>query len=120
MPHRLNRFALFYPMRLVATCFMVIVSTLYAFQFDRADGIYYVLTLVLLVYPHVVHYVARKHPQNRLAIELRTFPFDCFIVGLIVASTGFTPLPTFVLITVALASSLAVNGGRQMLLGAYP
>ena len=118
MPHRLNRFALFYPMRLVATCFMVIVSSLYAFQFDRADGVYYVLVLVLLVYPHVVHYVARKYPQNRLTIELRTFPFDCFIVGLIVASTGFTPLPTFVLITVALASSMAVNGGRQMLLGA--
>jgi len=118
MPQLLNRFALFYPMRLVATCFMVVVSSLYAFQFDRVDAFYSVVLPVLLVYPHVVHYVARKYPQNRLAIELRTFPFDCFVVGLIVASTGFTPLPAFVLVTVALASSLAVNGGRQMLLGA--
>jgi len=35
-----------------------------------------------------------------------------------VASTAFTPLPTFVLITGALASSLAVNGWQQMLWGA--
>src|SRR4051794_37536762 len=106
MSQLLNRFALFYPMRLVATGFMIVVTSLYAFQFDRFDRSYYILLAALLVYPQVVHHIARKYPQNRLKIELRTFVLDSFIVGLVVASTAFTPLPTFVLITVALASAL--------------
>ena len=115
MPQLLNRFALFYPMLLVATSFMIVVSSLYAYQFDRADTFFRVLLPTLVIYPQVVHYLARKYPQNRLKIELRTFPFDCFVVGTVVASTAFTPLPSFVLITVALASALAVNGWQQML-----
>ena len=31
----LQRFALFYPMRIVGTTFMVVVTTLYAWEFDR-------------------------------------------------------------------------------------
>jgi len=118
MPQLLNRFALFHPMRLVATCFMILITSVYVFQFDRVGKHSYVLLATLVVYPQVVHYLARKYPQNRLKIELRTFHFDAFIVGLVVASTAFTPLPSFVLITVALASALAVNGWQQMLRGA--
>jgi len=73
---------------------MIVVSSLYAYQFDRADTFFRVLLPTLLVCPHVVHYLARKYPQNRLKIELRTFPFDCFVVGMVVASTAFTPLPS--------------------------
>ena len=89
MPQLLNRFALFYPMRLVGTVFMIVVTGLYAYEFDRFNAFTRILLVVLVVYPHVVHYVARKYPQNRLKIELRTFPFDCFMVGLTLASTGF-------------------------------
>src|SRR3569623_1772526 len=72
----LDRFALFYPMRIVGTTFMVIVATLYAWHLDRFGPFYYGLVLVLVVYPHVVHAVARKYPQKRRAIELRTFLLD--------------------------------------------
>ena len=51
MSHLLNRFALFYPMRLVATSFTIVVSSLYAYQFDRADTFFRVLLPTLLVYP---------------------------------------------------------------------
>ena len=112
----LDRFALFYPMRLVGTAFMVVITSLYAWQFGRFDAFQYALTGVLVVYPHVVHLIAREYPQNRRAIELRTFVFDSFVVGVVVHSIGFTALPTFVLITVALASALSVGGLRQMLI----
>jgi class 3 adenylate cyclase len=114
----LDRFALFYPMRIVGTTFMVIVATLYAWHFDRFGAFYYGLVLVLVVYPHAVHHVARKYPQNRRGIELRTFVFDSFAVGVVVHSIGFGPFPTFVLITVALASALSVDGPRQSFLSA--
>jgi class 3 adenylate cyclase len=114
----LDRFALFYPMRIVGTSFMVIVVTLYAWHLDRFGTFYYGLVLVLVVYPHVVHHVARKYPQNRRGIELRTFLIDSFAVGVVVHSIGFGPFPTFVLITVALASALSVDGPRQSLLSA--
>ena len=55
MAQLLNRFALFYPMRLAATCFMIVVTSLYAFQFDRFTSSYYVLLTCLGVYPQVVH-----------------------------------------------------------------
>jgi class 3 adenylate cyclase len=114
----LQRFALFYPMRLVGTTFMVVVTTLYAWQFDRFDAMYFALVAVLLVYPHVVQSFARKDPQRRQKIEMRTFLFDSFMLGLVVHSTAFTPLPTFVLVTVGLVNALAVNGIRQMLYSA--
>jgi len=114
----LDRFALFYPMRIVGTTFMVIVATLYAWHLDRFGPFYYGLVLVLVVYPHVIHAVARKYPQKRRAIELRTFLLDSFAVGVVVHSIGFGPFPTFVLITVALASSLSVDGPRQSFLSA--
>jgi class 3 adenylate cyclase len=112
----LDRFALFYPMRIVGTAFMVVALSLYAWQFDGFGTLYRVLVAVLVVYPHVVHYLARKYPQSRRKIELRTFVFDSFMVGVVVHAIGFGPLPTFVLITVALASALSVNGPRQMLM----
>jgi len=102
----------------VGTSFMVIVATLYAWHFDRFGPFYYGLVLVLVVYPHVVHHVARKYPQNRRGIELRTFLIDSFAVGVVVHSIGFGPFPTFVLITVALASALSVDGPRQSFLSA--
>jgi len=55
----LDRFALFYPMRIVGTAFMVVALSLYAWQFDGFGTLYRVLLAVLVVYPHVVHYLAR-------------------------------------------------------------
>jgi class 3 adenylate cyclase len=114
----LQRFALFYPMRLVGTAFMIVVATLYAWQFERFDAIYFALVAVLLVYPHVVQSIAHKDPQRRQAIEMRTFLLDSFVLGMVVHLTAFTPLPTFVLVTVGLVNALAVNGIRQMLYSA--
>ncbi len=114
----LQRFALFYPMRIVGTTFMVVVTTLYAWEFDRFDAMYAALVAVLLVYPHVIQSFARKDPQQRQKIEMRTFLFDSFMLGMVVHSTAFTPLPTFVLVTVGLVNALAVNGIRQMLYSA--
>ena len=114
----LDRFALFYPMRIVGTVFMVIVTSLYAWQFGAFGAFQYALTSVLIVYPQVVHFIARAHPQRRRTIELRTFVFDSFVVGVVVHAIGFAALPTFVLITVALASALSVDGLRQMLISA--
>ena len=45
----LDRFALFYPMRIVATAFMVVVLSLYAWQFDGFGAFYRALVAVLLV-----------------------------------------------------------------------
>ena len=118
MPAPLQRFAFFYPMRLVGTAFMIVVATLYAWQFERFDAIYFALVAVLLVYPHVVQSIARKDPQRRQAIEMRTFLLDSFMLGMVVHLTAFTPLPTFVLVTVGLVNALAVNGIRQMLYSA--
>jgi class 3 adenylate cyclase len=114
-PHLLDRFALFYPMRLVGTWFMILVLSLYAWQFDGFDAYYYALVVVLVVYPHVVHHIARKYPQNRQNVEMRAFLLDSFVLGMAVHSTAFAPLPTFILITVALVNAIAVNGFRQML-----
>jgi class 3 adenylate cyclase len=114
----LDRFALFYPMRIVGTTFMVTVVGLYAWQAHRFDAFYVTLIVVFAIYPHIVQHVARKYPQSRRKIELRTFLFDSFTVGLVVHAIGLAPLPTFVLITVALASALSVDGLRQMLLSA--
>ena len=114
----LDRFALFYPMRLVGTTFMVVIVTLYASHLHRFDAFYDAIVAIAVVYPHVIHHFARKYPQSRRKIELRTFAFDSFLVGIVVHAIGLAPLPTFVLITVALASSLSVDGLRQMLISA--
>ena len=111
----LDRFALFYPMRLVGTTFMVVIVALHASHLRRFDVFYGAIVAVAVVYPHVIHHLARKYPQSRRKIELRTFAFDSFLVGIVVHAIGLAPLPTFVLITVALASSLSVDGLRQML-----
>src|SRR5436190_6207838 len=111
----LDRFALFYPMRLALTAFLIVVVVLHAQQFDEFGMFYYALVTALVVYPHLVYALARKHPQNRQKIEVRTFLVDAFLLGLVVHAIGFTALPTFVLMTVALASSLSVNGLPQML-----
>jgi len=114
----LDRFALFYPMRLVGTTFMVVIVTLYAWHLHRFNAVYDAIVAIAIVYPHVIHHLARKYPQSRRKIELRTFAFDSFLVGIVVHAIGLAPLPTFVLITVALASSLSVDGLRQMLISA--
>src|SRR5438552_6882132 len=118
MPRLLDRFALFYPMRLGGSCFLIAVLTLYAWQFHRFDALYFVIVGALLVYPQVVQHIARKYPQNRLQIEMRAFVADSFISGMIVESMAFTPLPTLILTTVVLVNALEVNGPRQMLLSA--
>ena len=114
----LDRFALFYPMRIVGTTFMIVIVAIYATHARRFGPIYDAIIAFAAIYPHVVHHLARKYPQNRRRIELRTFFLDSFMVGVVVHAIGLAPLPTFVLVTVALASALSVNGLRQMLLAA--
>jgi class 3 adenylate cyclase len=118
MPRGLSRFALYYPLRIVGAYFVAFVVGLYSLQFDQFSLYRYLLIGVLLVYPHVVRYFEWQYPQDRLKVELRAFLIDSFIIGLVVHLTGFTPLPSFVLITVALVNSLSVAGFTQMLLSA--
>ena len=118
MPRGLSRFALYYPLRIVGAYFVALVVGLYSLQFDQFSLYRYLLIGVLLVYPHVVRYFEWQYPQDRLKLELRAFLIDSFIIGLVVHLTGFTPLPSFVLITVALVNSLSVAGFTQMLLSA--
>lgn len=115
---RLNRFALFYPLRIVGAYFVALVVALYSLQLGQFTLYRLLLIGVLLVYPHLVRYYVWRHSEDRLKTELRAFIFDSFIIGLVVHLTGFTPLPTFVLITVALVNALAVNGFGQMFLSA--
>jgi class 3 adenylate cyclase len=119
MISRLNRFSLYYPLRIVGSYFVALVVATYSLQFDRFTGYRLFLIGVLLVYPHIVRYLAWHYSQDRLKIELRAFLVDSVLVGLAVHLTGFTPLPTFALITVALVNALAVAGFGQMLLSAF-
>jgi class 3 adenylate cyclase len=118
MAIRLDRFALFYPLRIVGAYFIILITAIYSLQFDGLTLPRIFLIGVLLVYPHVVRYLGWRYSHDRLKIELRSFSIDSFIIGLVVHLTGFTPLPSFVLITVALVNALAVNGFGQMLLSA--
>jgi class 3 adenylate cyclase len=112
---RLDRFALFYPLRIVGSYFIALVIGLYSLQVDQVTPFRLFLIGLLLVYPHVARYFAWRHSQDRLKVELRAFLVDSFLVGIVVHLTGFTPLPSFALITVALVNALAVNGFRQLL-----
>jgi class 3 adenylate cyclase len=114
----LSRFALYYPLRIVGAYFIAFVIALYSYQFDQFSLYRYLLIAVMLVYPHVVRYFDWQYPQDRLKVELRAFLVDSFIIGLVAHLTGFTPLPTFVLVTVVLVNSLSVAGFRQMFLSA--
>ena len=116
MTKGLSRFALYYPLRIVGCYFVALVVALYSYQFDQFSAYRLLLIGVLLVYPHVVRYFEWQYPQDRLKVELRAFLVDSFIIGLAVHLTGFTPLPSFVLITVGLVNGLSVAGFRQMLL----
>jgi class 3 adenylate cyclase len=116
MTKGLSRFALYYPLRIVGCYFVALVVALYSYQFDQFSAYRYLLIGVLLVYPHVVRYFEWQYPQDRLKVELRAFLVDSFIIGLAVHLTGFTPLPSFVLITVGLVNGLSVAGFTQMLL----
>ena len=114
----LSRFALFYPLRIVGASFIAFVIALYSLQFDQLTLYRYLLIGVMLVYPHIVRYFEWQYPQDRLKVELRAFLIDSFIIGLVVHLTGFTPLPSFALITVGLVNALSVAGFAQMLLSA--
>lgn len=118
MTLRLNRFALFYPLRIVGSYFIVLIVSLYSRLFDGFTPYAVLLIGVLLVYPHVIRYFTWKYPQDRLKIERRAFQVDSFLIGLTVHLIGFNPVPSFALITVALVNALAVSGFRQMLFSA--
>src|SRR6185369_15646816 len=77
--HLLDRFALFYPMRIVGAYFLIVVASLYAWQFNGFNAFYFLLVAVLAVHPHVVQHIARKYPQSRLEIETRAFLVDAFL-----------------------------------------
>jgi len=115
---RLKRFAFFYPLRIVASYFIVLIVSLYSRLFDGFTPYAALLIGFFLVYPHVIRYVTWKYPQDRWKIERRVFLIDSFVVGLAVYFIGFNPVPSFALITVALVNALAVNGFRQMFFSA--
>jgi class 3 adenylate cyclase len=115
---RLNRFALFYPLRIVGAYFVVFIVSLYSLLFNGFTPYRLLLIGVFLVYPHFIRYFAWKYPHDRLKIELRAFLLDSFLFGLIVHLIGFTAVPSFALITVGLVNALAVSGFRQMFFSA--
>ena len=115
---RLDRFALFYPLRIVGSYFIVLIVSLYSLRLDGLTLYRLLLIGVFLVYPHVIRYFAWQYPHDRLKIELRAFLLDSFLVGLVVHLTGFTAVSSFALITVALVNALAVNGFGQMFFSA--
>jgi class 3 adenylate cyclase len=118
MAIRLNRFALFYPLRIVGAYFIVLIIALHSLQVDRLAPFRVFLIGFLLLYPHIVRYLVWRYPHDRLKIELRAFSVDSFIIGVVVYMVGFAPLPSFALITVGLVNALAVNGFWQMFLSA--
>jgi class 3 adenylate cyclase len=118
MAIRLNRFALFYPLRIVGAYFIVLIIALHSLQVDRFAPFRVFLVGFLLLYPHIVRYLVWRYAHDRLKIELRAFSVDSFIIGLVVYMVGFAPLPSFALITVGLVNALAVNGFWQMFLSA--
>jgi class 3 adenylate cyclase len=103
-------------LRIVGAYFIALVITLYSLQFGHFTPYRYALIGLLLLYPHVIRYLEWQYPHDRLKVELRAFLIDSFIIGLVVHLTGFTPLPSFVLITVGLVNALSVAGFVQMFL----
>jgi class 3 adenylate cyclase len=118
MVRGLSRFALFYPLRIVGCYFVAFVIALYSIEFNQLSLFRIVLIGFMLIYPHLVRYFEWRYSQDRLKVELRAFLVDSFIVGLTVYLTGYTPLPGFVLVTIALVNGLSVAGFRQMFLSA--
>lgn len=115
---RLDRFAIFYPLRIVGSYFVALVIGLYSLQFGQVTTFRLFLIGVLLLYPHVTRYLVWRYSQDRLKIELRAFLFDSFLAGIVVHLIGFAPLPSFALVTVVLVNALAVSGFRQLLYSA--
>lgn len=118
MKFRLNRFALFYPLRIVGACFVVFIVGVYSLLFGGFTPYRLLLICLFLVYPHFIRYFAWQYPQDRLKIERRAFLLDSFLLGLIVHVIGFSAVPSFALITVALVNALAVSGFRDMFFSA--
>ena len=118
MAIRLDRFAFFYPLRIVGSYFIALVIGLYSLQFGQVTTFRLFLIGVLLLYPHVTRYLVWRYSHDRLKIELRAFLFDSLVVGIVVHLIGFAPLPSFALVTVVLVNALAVSGFRQLLYSA--
>jgi class 3 adenylate cyclase len=118
MTVRLDRFALFYPLRIVGAYFIVLIISLHSLQFDGFTPYRLLLIGVFVVYPHIIRYFAWQYPHDRLKIELRAFLLDSFLLGLVVHLTGFTAVPSFALITVGVVNALAVYGFGQMFFSA--
>jgi class 3 adenylate cyclase len=114
----LSRFALFYPLRIIGCYFVAFVIALYSLEFDQLSLFRILLIGLLLLYPHLVRYFEWRYSQDRLRVELRAFLIDSFIAGLTVYLTAYAPLPSFVLVTIALVNGLSVAGFRQMFLSA--
>jgi class 3 adenylate cyclase len=115
---RLNRFGLYYPLRVIGSYFVVLILSLYSLLFNGFTPYRLLLIGVFFVYPHVIRFFTWRNPQDRVKIERRAFLFDSFLFGLIVHHTGFAPAPSFALITVGLVNALAVYGFRQMFFSA--
>jgi len=115
MKLRLNRFALFYPLRIVGAFFIILIVSVYSLLLGGFTPYRLLLIGLFLVYPHFIRYFAWQYPQDRLKIERRAFLLDSFLLGLIVYAIGFSAVPTFALITIAQVNALAVSGFRDML-----
>jgi class 3 adenylate cyclase len=114
MPRLLDRYVLFYPMRVVGASFLILIIFLQSRQVGGLDPFEWLLIGYLLVHPHLVYLLVRRYGYNRERIERVAFLVDAFLIGLVVQLTSFSPLPSLILVTVVLVNGLAINGFRQM------
>jgi cytochrome bd-type quinol oxidase subunit 2 len=114
MARLLDRYVLFYPMRFLGATFLILITALHLSESGRFGASHVVLIGVLFVHPHVVFLLRRRYDRRR--VEAVAFLVDAFLLGLVLYVTGFSLLPSLILVTVALANALAVNGFGHMLL----
>ena len=103
-------------MRVLGATLPIVTIVLYDRQFSSFNLYHFILIGLCLIHPHLFFLLGRKYDHARAKIDVWALLVDAFYLGLAVYVLGFSALPTFVMVTVALANGLGMRGFRMMLL----
>jgi len=102
-------------MRIVGSLTLVAIVVLARGEQGGLQGFHRLLSGIALVYPHLSRWLATKLARPR-PVELGTSLVDDFLLGATIYTSGFSPVPTSSLLTIALANGMALGGPRWMTL----
>jgi class 3 adenylate cyclase len=104
---------LIYPMRILGAGTCALITGVYLAHLETVRLYYPILLGLALLYPHMSRAFASRRSSRR-TVENVSVLVDGFVLGSTVFVTGFSLLPSLILLTTMTANALGINGPRLL------